>query len=116
MLSANIEIGLKHALSIRYHEDPKLRTAFMVVLTNLLSRSSETGAEQNTADLLNKLVTLMHEPDFALTIALCDTCSASEMDEVAFVLLNIFESRGRMTGFLHALIEREVKQCGTLYA
>jgi neurofibromin 1 len=41
LLSANIDVGLKHSLSIGYHEDPEIRTAFVKVLCNILVQGTE---------------------------------------------------------------------------
>lgn len=41
LLSSNIDVGLKHSLSIGYHEDLKIRTAFVKVLCNILAQGAE---------------------------------------------------------------------------
>jgi neurofibromin 1 len=41
LLSANIDVGLKHSLGIGYHEDPEIRTAFVKVLCNILAQGTE---------------------------------------------------------------------------
>jgi neurofibromin 1 len=41
LLSANIDVGLKHSLSIGYHENPDIRTAFVRVLYNILVQGTE---------------------------------------------------------------------------
>lgn len=41
LLSANIDVGLKHSLSIGYHEDMDIRTAFVKVLCNILVQGTE---------------------------------------------------------------------------
>lgn len=41
LLSANIDVGLKHSLSIGYHENPDIRTAFVRVLYNILIQGTE---------------------------------------------------------------------------
>ena len=48
----------------------------------------------------------------ALTIALCDACPSSEVDEMTISLLNIFDSRGLGFTLLEALIEHEVDETG----
>ena len=50
--------------------------------------------------------------DMALTIALCDACPSSEVDEMTISLLNIFDSRGLGFVLLEALIEHEVEETG----
>lgn len=41
LLSANIDVGLKHSLSIGYHDDVEIRTAFVKVLYNILVQGTE---------------------------------------------------------------------------
>ena len=41
LLSANIDVGLKHSLGIGYHEDLDIRTAFVKVLCNILIQGTE---------------------------------------------------------------------------
>jgi len=41
LLSANIDVGLKHSLSIGYHENVEIRTAFVRVLYNILVQGTE---------------------------------------------------------------------------
>ncbi len=48
----------------------------------------------------------------ALTIALCDACPSTEVDEMTISLLNIFDSRGLGFVLLEALIEHEVEETG----
>lgn len=50
----------------------------------------------------------------ALTIALCDACPSSEVDEMTISLLNIFDSRGMGFVLLEGLIEHEVEETGQL--
>lgn len=41
LLSANIDVGLKHSLNIGYHENVDIRTAFVKVLYNILVQGTE---------------------------------------------------------------------------
>ena len=41
LLSANIDVGLKHSLGIGYHEDLEIRKAFVQVLCNILIQGTE---------------------------------------------------------------------------
>ena len=50
----------------------------------------------------------------ALTIALCDACPSTEVDEMTIALLNIFDSRSLGFVLLEALIEHEVDETGRL--
>ncbi|TQS39320.1 hypothetical protein Golomagni_00158 [Golovinomyces magnicellulatus] len=111
LLTANIDVGLKHSLSIGYHEDPILRTAFIKVLCNILMQGTEFSNLSDTSinlkynDILELITT-----DMSLTIALCDSCPSNEVDEMTICFLNIFESRGLGFTLLEALIEHEVAE------
>lgn len=112
LLSANIDIGLRHCLTIGYHEDVLIRTAFVRVLCNVLAQQgtdfhnlSDAAMTEKYEILLDLLVT-----DFTFTIALCDACPSSEVDELTISLMNIFDSRGLGFRLLQALIEHEVEE------
>jgi neurofibromin 1 len=49
LLSANIDVGLKHSLGIGYHEDLEIRTAFVKVLCNVLAQGTEFNSLSDTA-------------------------------------------------------------------
>ncbi|KAF3925492.1 Neurofibromin [Arthrobotrys entomopaga] len=46
--------------------------------------------------------------NFKFVLALCNSCPTSEIDEIAFALLNIFDSKGLGLTLLKELIEQEV--------
>ena len=133
LLSANIDVGLKHSLGIGYHEDLDIRTAFVKVLCNILIQGTEFNNLSDAAvnerydELLEVCLLLgLHElsltgfqlltNDMALTIALCDACPSSEVDEMTISLLNIFDSRGLGFVLLGALIEHEVEETGKCHS
>lgn len=49
LLSANIDVGLKHSLNIGYHENIEIRTAFVKVLYNILMQGMEFGSLSDSA-------------------------------------------------------------------
>lgn len=109
LLSANIDVGLKHSLSIGYHENVEIRTAFVKVLYNILMQGTEFNNLSDTAvterydELLDLLTT-----DTTLAAAISAVCPSSEVDEVTISLLNIFEARGLSFNLLEALIKQEI--------
>ncbi|KUJ23034.1 uncharacterized protein LY89DRAFT_635153 [Mollisia scopiformis] len=111
LLSANIDVGLKHSLGIGYHEDLDIRTAFVKVLCNILIQGAEFNNLSDAAvnERYDELLELLIN-DMALTIALCDACPSTEVDEMTISLLNIFDSRGLGFVLLEALIEHEVEE------
>ncbi|KAF9579343.1 Ras GTPase activating protein ira2, partial [Lunasporangiospora selenospora] len=116
MLSANIETGLKYSLTMGYHEDDRTRTAFMQVLTNILKQGTEFAVLSESAmeDRYEKLIDLIASPDLTLVLSLCQVCPVSEIDDLAIVLLHVFESRGLAMPLLKAIIMKEVRETGKL--
>ncbi|OZJ04004.1 hypothetical protein BZG36_03619, partial [Bifiguratus adelaidae] len=110
LLSANVDTGLKYSLSMAYHEDTRTRTAFMQVLTNILNSGTEfdTLAENVMSDRYEKLVELIVEDDLTVTLAMCETCPVTDMDDLAQTLLACFESNGQVMTLLKAVIKSEV--------
>ncbi|KAF4630487.1 hypothetical protein G7Y89_g7653 [Cudoniella acicularis] len=111
LLSANIDVGLKHSLGIGYHEDLDIRTAFVKVLCNILIQGAEFNNLSDAAvnEKYDELLELLIH-DMPLTIALCDACPSTEVDEMTISLLNIFDSRGLGFVLLEGLIEHEVEE------
>lgn len=109
LLSANVDVGLKYSLEIGYHDSVHTRTAFMQVLTNILSKGTQFGSLSDSAiSEKYEILTDMLTGDIKFALALCDYCPSSEVDELTVALLNIFDSRGQSLTLLKALIEQEV--------
>ncbi|RCH99371.1 Ras GTPase activating protein ira2, partial [Rhizopus stolonifer] len=115
LLSANVDAGLKHSLSMGYHDDPQMRTAFMKVLTNILNQGTEfeTLAETVMTDRYEKVVDMLAGPDFHISLSLCDTCPSADIDDAANALLACFASRGKTLDLLKAVIQKEVQNTDT---
>ncbi|KAK8844111.1 hypothetical protein IAR55_006905 [Kwoniella newhampshirensis] len=112
LLSANIDVGLKHCLALGYHEDSSLRTVFMQLLTNILQQGTRFGGlvAKRTMSTPKLYLDSLTDPNMVLAIAMVDVCSqsGSEVDELSTLLFRVLESRGTLLGFMRALIEREV--------
>ncbi|EWC46134.1 hypothetical protein DRE_04708 [Drechslerella stenobrocha 248] len=109
LLSANVDVGLKFSLEIGYHENLEIRTAFMHVLTNILTQGTEFSSLGDSAigEKYERMIHLLVN-NVKFVLALCNSCPTSEIDEIAFALLNIFDSKGLGLTFLKELIEQEV--------
>ncbi|KJK83390.1 hypothetical protein H634G_01519 [Metarhizium anisopliae BRIP 53293] len=111
LLSANIDVGLKHSLNIGYHENVDIRAAFIRVLCNILTQGTEFSSLTDAAvsdkyvELLNLLTT-----DLSLSVSMSAICPASEVDELTICLLTVFEQRGLTFELFEALIRQEVEQ------
>ncbi|RKP27599.1 hypothetical protein SYNPS1DRAFT_26753, partial [Syncephalis pseudoplumigaleata] len=115
LLSANIESGLKYSLSMGYHDDPKTRTAFMQVLTNILYQGAEfEGLAENVKnDRYDKLVELLTESELCIALSLCEVCPVADIETVGQLLLTAVETRGETIRLLQYVIERELARTET---
>ncbi|KAL0094126.1 hypothetical protein F4703DRAFT_1816773 [Phycomyces blakesleeanus] len=111
LLSANVDAGLKYSLSMGYHEDTRMRTAFMQVLTNILNQGTEfeTLAETVMTDRYEKIIDMLVEPDLHIAMSLCNVCPATDIDDASNALLACFSSRGNAMTLLKAVIDKEVQ-------
>lgn len=131
LLSANIDVGLKHSLNIGYHDNVDIRTAFVKVLYNILIQGTEfnnlsdAAVSEKYEELLDVGGQYLPKPGVLLTVysqlltkdvplaaAMCDVCPSSEVDELTISLLTIFEHRGLSFRLLEALIKQEVNKTG----
>ncbi|KAI0484610.1 GTPase [Xylariaceae sp. FL0804] len=110
LLSANIDVGLKHSLSIGYHENVQIRTAFVKVLYNILVQGTEFNnlSDKAVSEKYEELLRLLTR-DTTLAVAISIVCPSSEADELTISLLNIFESRGLTFELMEALIKQEIQ-------
>ncbi|KAI0107044.1 GTPase [Nemania sp. FL0031] len=110
LLSANIDVGLKHSLSIGYHENIEIRTAFVKVLYNILVQGTEfsTLSDKAVNEKYNALLQLLTQ-DMTLVTAISTACPSGEVEELTVALLNIFESRGLAFELMEALIKQEIE-------
>jgi neurofibromin 1 len=110
LLSANIDVGLKHSLSIGYHENPDIRTAFVRVLYNILVQGTEFNnlSDAAVSEKYDELLELL-VGDPSLATAMSAVCPSHEVDELSISLLNIFEARGLSFALFEALIKQEVE-------
>ncbi|WVQ63868.1 uncharacterized protein L199_002024 [Kwoniella botswanensis] len=112
LLSANVDVGLKHCLSLGYHEDPVLRTAFMQLITYTLQQGTRFGglSGNRMSTSTKNYLDLLAGPNLAIALAMVDVCpqSGNEVDELSTLLFRVFEGKGALLGLMRALIEREV--------
>ncbi|KAL1842978.1 hypothetical protein VTJ49DRAFT_3455 [Mycothermus thermophilus] len=110
LLSANIDVGLKHSLNIGYHENPDIRTAFVRVLHNILVQGTGFNHlnDATVNEKYDKLLELLTS-DPSLAAAMSAICPSHEVDELTISLLNIFQARGLGFELFDALIKQEVE-------
>ncbi|KAL0940809.1 GTPase-activator protein for Ras-like GTPase [Colletotrichum truncatum] len=111
LLSANIDVGLKHSLNIGYHDNVEIRTAFVKVLYNILIQGTEFSnlTDAAVSEKYDELLELLTK-DMTLVAAMSAVCPSSEVDELTISLLNIFEHRGLSFDLLETLIKQEIEE------
>jgi neurofibromin 1 len=68
LLSANIDVGLKHSLNIGYHDNVEIRTAFVRVLCNILVQGTEFNnlTDQAVSEKYDELLEVCTVPPFGM--------------------------------------------------
>ncbi|CAL8136053.1 unnamed protein product [Orchesella dallaii] len=115
LLSANIDSGLMHSISLGYHPDLQTRAAFMEVLTKILQQGTEfdTLAETVLADRFEQLVQLVtmigDKGELPIAMALANVVPFHQMDELARVLVTLFDAKHLLSPLLWNMFYREVE-------
>uniref|UniRef100_A0A915KNP1 Neurofibromin n=1 Tax=Romanomermis culicivorax TaxID=13658 RepID=A0A915KNP1_ROMCU len=115
LLSANIDSGLVHSLGLGYHKDLRVRVAFAEVLTKILQRGTEfeTLNETVLADRYQELVKLVtmitDEGDLPIASALSTVVQSSQLDELARVLVTLFDAKHLLHELLWKMFTKEVE-------
>ncbi|XP_020613799.1 neurofibromin-like [Orbicella faveolata] len=114
LLNANIDTGLMYAIGLGYHDDLQTRTVFMEVLTRILQQGTEFDNLADTVlmdrfDRLVDLLTLTGEKGkLPIVMALASVVPAQQMDELAHVLVTLFDDRQILPQLLNNLFAMEV--------
>ncbi|CAO3611756.1 unnamed protein product [Cunninghamella echinulata] len=112
LLSANVDIGLKHTLTLgAYNEDLFIRTAFIQVLTNILYQGTEFDslAENAMNSRYEKLLNLLVESDLEIALSLCHVCPTVDTADVAKVLIKCFSANNKLIPLMKHVIDKEVR-------
>ena len=111
LLAANMGIGLKHYLTLGYHDDLNLRVVFMQVMSNMLHSGRFGGLSTKRLSSTPKayLAALAGtNSNLALAVAICEACPLNEVDDISSLLFRVFEAKGSLLALLRILTEREV--------
>ncbi|XP_051540739.1 neurofibromin isoform X1 [Myxocyprinus asiaticus] len=115
LLNANVDSGLMHSIGLGYHKDLQTRATFMEVLTKILQQGTEfdTLAETALADRFERLVELVtmmgDQGELPIAMALASVVPCSQWDELARVLVNLFDSRHLLYQLLWNMFSKEVE-------
>nr|XP_055063904.1 neurofibromin isoform X1 [Misgurnus anguillicaudatus] len=115
LLNANVDSGLMHSIGLGYHKDLQTRATFMEVLTKILQQGTEfdTLAETALADRFERLVELVtmmgDQGELPIAMALANVVPCSQWDELARVLVSLFDSRHLLYQLLWNMFSKEVE-------
>ncbi|ANB15965.1 Ras GTPase activating protein IRA2 [Sugiyamaella lignohabitans] len=109
LLNANVEVGLRTALPLGYHEDETLRLAFLEIFRNILSKETKYTSDYSDNLRYEELVDFLVS-NIRITLSLCDICPASEADEFSTAILGAFEFRGKGFSLVKAALTKEIEQ------
>jgi hypothetical protein len=113
LLSANIDSALEYFVTMGYHEDLETRAAFLKVLSNILNQGTEFDSLAEEGEKYDKLVDLLLDSKLEVVLALCNVIQITEADEVAQLLVRLFEANEKTMSMLKKAIEQEVTKTET---
>ncbi|CAH8516650.1 unnamed protein product [Schistosoma bovis] len=122
LLNANIESGLVHAIGLGYHREPQSRAAFMEVLTKILQQGTEfeTLAETALAERYERLVGLVtmvgENGELPIAMALTQVVSCNNMDELARVLVTLFDAKQLLCQLFCNVFSKELESADSMQA
>lgn len=112
LVTANIQHGLEYFVTMGYHEDQETRAAFLRVLTNILKQGTGFDSSEN-GDKYYKFSELLLDPALDVVMALCEVTQVTEADDVAHLLVKIFEANDKTMDLLKVSISQEVQKTDT---
>jgi len=115
LLSANIDSGLMHSYGLGYHQDLQTRTAFIEVLTKILTQGTEFSmlSESVLADRYDQLINLVtlisDKGELSIAMALASVVVSSQMDELARVFVTLFDAKRLLSPLFYNIFYKEVE-------
>ncbi|GAC96962.1 RasGAP group protein [Pseudozyma hubeiensis SY62] len=115
LLASNIDSGLHSSLPLAYNEDPRIRTAFMQIMTNVLSQGTafDELERMSAARKSTRLVDLVCQDDLQLALTICQVCPGRDVEPMSVLLLSMFDAKGGLIRFLKAAVEEEIQRTAT---
>jgi len=113
LLSANMDVGLKHCLTLGYHEDPLLRSAFLQLTSSILRTATPFGGldiQSTQSNQPKPFLDALVSDNLAFAVAICEVCPVPEVDEMLGLLFRSMEAKGTLMGLVKVMLEKEVAQ------
>jgi neurofibromin 1 len=108
-----MDVGLKHCLTLGYHENPLLRNAFLQLTSSILRTATPFGGLESqvtqSSDPRPFLDALVSD-NLAFAVAICEVCPLPEVDEMLALLFRSAEAKGNLLSLVKVMLEKEVAQ------
>ncbi|XP_076800619.1 neurofibromin-like isoform X2 [Clavelina lepadiformis] len=121
LLSANIEYGLVHAMSLAYHNDVQTRAAFLEVLIKILQQgtcgfnSLGDSVLAERFERLVELVTMMGDNgELPIANGLASVVHTTYADELARVFVTLFDAKHLLYQLLWNMFTKEVEEADSV--
>jgi neurofibromin 1 len=108
-----MDVGLKHCLTLGYHENPLLRSAFLQLTSSILRTATPFGgldSQSAQSNLPRPYLDALMADNLAFAVAICEVCPAPEADEMLALLFRSMEAKGTLMNLVKVMIEKEVAQ------
>ncbi|ODV64184.1 RasGAP domain-containing protein ASCRUDRAFT_73863 [Ascoidea rubescens DSM 1968] len=106
LLKYNVDAGLEMALPLGFHDNSRIRLAFLKVFTNImeelkeLTKIDQKYIRQETLELVFSIT--------GIETAMANSCPPVEVDLLASSMLHIWESKGKGIELINSLIKNEI--------
>lgn len=100
---------MKFCLPVGYHKNNKIRSDVLKVFANIIQQGAISNKLQNNND--NEYYYLLMEfllDNLTFCIEICSKCPATEIDELATSLLDLYETQKKGLILLKALVSKEI--------
>lgn len=108
-----MDVGLKHCLTLGYHEDPLLRSAFLQLTSSILRTATPFGGldiQSTQSNQPKPFLDALVSDNLAFAVAICEVCPVPEVDEMLGLLFRSMEAKGTLMGLVKVMLEKEVAQ------
>ncbi|KZO99436.1 hypothetical protein CALVIDRAFT_381095 [Calocera viscosa TUFC12733] len=113
LLFANHQAGFKHCFSMTFHEDSRIRAAFLQIFKEALDRGTAFQMSQELPPTIksNVLIEFVRDPNLLVVQALCEVAAPNDaVEDLESVLLHIFDQEESLVALAKVLIEQEFQR------
>ncbi|KZT57183.1 hypothetical protein CALCODRAFT_470049 [Calocera cornea HHB12733] len=113
LLFANHQAGFKHCFSMTFHEDARIRAAFLQIFKEALDRGTAFHMSEDLPPTIksNVLIEFVRDPNLLVVQALCEVAVPNDaVEDLESVLLHIFDQEESLVALAKVLIEQEFQR------